>query len=97
MTLVVKVMPRAGFDPASPTRKASILSTLIGQFDRAILPGPLGRASREHQLEVCPWKASSDSILRGSDGAGARAAASTTMAVGDAVDNPKCLHRQHEN
>ena len=34
------MVPRAGFDPASPTRKASILSILRIQFDRAILPGP---------------------------------------------------------
>jgi len=29
-------VPRAGFDPASPTRKASILSILTFQFDRAV-------------------------------------------------------------
>jgi len=32
-------VPRAGFDPASPTRKASILSILSSsQFDRVVRP-----------------------------------------------------------
>jgi hypothetical protein len=33
-------LPRPGFEPGSPTRKAGILSTLFG-FDRAIRPSGL--------------------------------------------------------
>ena len=45
------MMPRAGFDPASPTRKASILSILNYSLTGLYYRGP-ARGSRKHQLEV---------------------------------------------
>jgi hypothetical protein len=44
-------MPRAGFDPASPTRKASILSILSFSLTGLYYRGP-ARGYRKRQLEV---------------------------------------------